>query len=78
MNRLFSRTRPGAEARGALAALPVAALRTAICNQTEGAKAVWEGSTAIETTPASAAADDLRALADEIQPVFEELRNAGA
>ena len=76
VNRLFARTRLGAEVRGALAGLPVAALRTAIRNRTEYAKAVREGRTAIETAPASAAAKDVRALADEIEGVMEESRNA--
>ncbi len=76
VNRLFARTRLGAEVRGALADLPVAALRTAIRNRTEYAKAVREGRTAIETAPASAAAKDVRALADEIEGVMEESRNA--
>ena len=62
--------------RGALAALPVAALRTAIRNRTEYAKAVREGWTAIETVPESPAANDIRALADEIQAVMNEPRNA--
>ncbi|MCY4583878.1 MAG: hypothetical protein OXE50_13955, partial [Chloroflexi bacterium] len=78
VNRLFARTRLGAEVRGALAALPIAALRTAIRNRTAYAKAVREGRTAIETAPASAAANDFRALADEIQAVMEESRNAAA
>ncbi len=78
VNRLFARTRLGAEVRGALAGLPVAALRTAIRNRTEYAKAVREGRTAIETAPASAAAKDVRALADEIEGVMEESRNAAA
>ena len=76
VNRLFARTRLGAEVRGALADLPFAALRTAIRNRTEYAKAVREGRTAIETAPASAAAKDFRALADEIECVMEESRNA--
>ena len=78
VNRLFARTRLGAEVRGALADSPVAALRTAIRNRTEYAKAVREGRTAIETAPASAAAKDVRALADEIESVMEESRNAAA
>ena len=78
VNRLFARTRLAAEVRGALAGLPVAALRTAIRNRTEYAKAVREGRTAMETAPGSAAANDFRALADEIQAVMEEIRNAAA
>ena len=78
VNRLFARTRLGAEVRGVLAALPVAALHTAIRNRTEYAKAVREGRTAIETAPTSAAANDVRALADEIEGVMEESRNAAA
>ena len=77
VNRLFARTRLGAEVRAARwPDLPVAALRTAIRNRTEYAKAVREGRTAIETAPASAAAKDVRALADEIEGVMEESRNA--
>ena len=76
VNRLFARTRLGAEVNGALAALPVGALRTAIRNRTEYAKAVREGRTAIETVPESPAANDIRALADEIQAVINESRNA--
>ncbi len=78
VNRLFARTRLGAEVRDALAAMPVAALHTAIRNRTEYAKAVREGSTAIETVPTSPAASDIRALADEIQTVMNESRNASA
>ena len=78
VNRLFVRTRLGSEVRGALAMLPVAALRTAIRNRTEYAKAVREGRTAIETVPTSAAANDFRALADEIKAVMKESRNAAA
>ena len=77
VNRLFARTRLGAEVRGALADSPVAALCTAIRNRTEYAKAVREGKTAIETVPASAAAKDFRALVDEIEGVMEESRNTG-
>ena len=76
MNRLFARTRLGSEVRGALAALPVAALCTAIRNRTEYAKAVREGRTTMETAPASAAANDFRSLADAIEAVMEKSRNA--
>ena len=78
VNRLFVRTRLGSEVRGALAELPVAALRTSIRNRTEYAKAVREGRTAIETAPASAAANDFRALADEIHAVMKTSRNVAA
>ncbi len=77
VNRLFVCTRLGTEVRGVLAELPVAAPRTAIRNRTECAKAVREGRTAIETVPASAAAKDFRALADEIQGITQELSHAG-
>ena len=78
VNRLFVRARLGTEVRGVLAELPVAALRTAIRNRTEYAKAVREGRTAIETAPASAAAKDFHALADEIQRIAQELSHAGS
>ena len=78
VNRLFVRTRLGAEVRGTLADLPVAALRTEIRNRTDYAKAVREGRTAIETAPGSAAAKDFRALADEIQGIVEESSHAGS
>ena len=78
VNRLFVRTRLGAEVRGTLAELPVAALRTEIRNRTEYAKAVREGRTAIETAPGSAAAKDFCALADEIQGIVEESSHAGS
>ena len=74
VNRLFARTRLGDEVRGALAALPIAALRTAIRNRTEYAKAVREGRTAMETVPESPAANDIRALAAEIRAVINESR----
>ena len=77
VNRLFVRTRLATEVRGALAESPVAALGTAIRTRTEYAKAVWEGRTAIEVAPSSAAAKDFRALADEIQGVTKEPRHAG-
>ena len=77
VNWLFVRTRLGTKVCGPLAGLPVSAQRTAIRNRTEYAKAVREGRTAIETAPASAAAKDFRALADEIQGIVEELRHAG-
>lgn len=78
VNRLFVRTRLGAEVRGTLADLPVGALRTEIRNRTDYAKAVREGRTAIETAPGSAAANDFRALADEIQGIVEESSHAGS
>ena len=76
VNRLFVGTQLGAEVGEALAELPVPALRTAIRNRTEYAKAVREGRTAIETAPASAAAQDFRVLAEEIRTVMEEPRHA--
>ena len=72
VNRLFARTRLGAEVRGALGESPVAAFRTAIRNRAEYAKAVLEGKTAIDTAPKSAAANDLRAVAAELEGVMEE------
>jgi chromosome partitioning protein len=77
VNRLFVRTQLGTEVRSTLAELPVAALRTEIRNRTEYAKAVREGRTAIETAPGSAAAQDFRALAKEIQGIVEESSDAG-
>ena len=76
VNRLFVGTRLGAEVGNALADFRTPALRTAIRNRTEYAKAAREGRTAIETAPGSAAANDFRTLANEIQTVVEEVGHA--
>jgi len=70
INRLFSGTKLGAEVNEALAGFEIPVMHAAIRNRTEYAKAVRLGMTAVETEPASPAAQDVQALAQEIRALM--------
>lgn len=76
VNRLVVGTQLAEEIGEVLKDFRVPALRTVIRNRTEYAKALRTGRTAVETAPASAAAQDFLSLANEILAIMEETQHA--
>lgn len=66
INRLFPNTMLGAEVKDALSGFEIPTLTTAIRNRTEYAKAAKNGLTALETDPSGMAAQEIRALMEEV------------
>ena len=71
VNRLFLNTTLGAEIVDALGNFDVPVLATAVRNRTDYAKAARNGLTALETDPNGPAAQEIAALAAEIQQLSQ-------
>ena len=71
INRLFPNTTLGAEVKEALASFDVPMMEATIRNRTEYAKSAKNGLTALETEPSGLAAQEIKALVEELLTLMQ-------